>query len=475
MREFVAGLKVLILLAILFSSSISYSGNLDREFTVFTGQASLWQRPGLTYKDCIGFDNINSLTETLSQGKKLTSEEQARIDFCQVFEEGNPQRPLGENTRLIMKGGDRVLVSVDEKGEPTRYIDEKNGEFIRVHYPITDPVTGKISYRSGWVEAGHMSKIVDRKAEEEVSRTAEPDAPSVEPPAEPSECSLNRNEAEHCRAAANDIQNHLAKQPETVPTDLGSFKSGNQLRNYLCIYRDFNISIAEFQKKLPNLEKAATAAETAFGIPKEMSMCTMLVEGGLYHHPEDKDLYQGALQFGEPIVRQLFNEEINAGGSFHQRWKTYQKLTQASTGVRAEWTDNNIRKSSSMIHVTGAAGLMMRWIYEERINGCKDCSKRRPKPESEKLNRRDMYMMIAGFNWSPYRLEEIYNKPLWAIKHKFPPPRETRNYILAMERCMDPNQYALFRPPRSAKTKESSRSLEYKNNHATCNKLYPKE
>jgi hypothetical protein len=213
-------------------------------------------------------------------------------------------------------------------------------------------------------------------------------------------------------------------------------KKDNEIDHFACLYRDYNIPDKKFLETYPDFQKAAKEAASAFKVPYGMVMCTMMTESSLYFNTKEKDEYRGLGQVGSAFVEDL--NKLIRKNPYKEQWDTYKSKNQD-----VQFTDKSVRESSDPRSAAVAVALGMSWIYNDRFHqkdvACKDCSR------DGNYNRKDLYMMIAGYNWGPYSLKKIVGKSAAQMKSSYPPPEETRDYMSRIENCLAKNHYSNFK------------------------------
>lgn len=396
---------------------------------VYTETASLWSEPGYSWKVCDQLhqkDTINDFNALVKTSENCNRKYLQGGDEVQVL--------VGKNKQL-----ESIEKNVTVAGQTEKI------KFYHVEVTVTDK-DGKASRQRGWMSA-------DQITQPEQELTPEPPPAPKKPRQKPFCPPRKKDPVRETQQNASDIQDHLANQ-----TALGQLKSDREIDHFACLYRKKNISDSQFDKMLPQFQVAAKKAETTFKIPYGITMCTMLIESGLYYSAHEGDEYKGLGQFGSAIVEDLSKLSNNAKSPYSKMWDNY---------TSAPLTDHAVRSSNNPEVATGAVAMMLRWLYQDRLpaSHCKDCS------SNQQFNRRDLYLMVAGYNYSPYAIHKIANRTLSQMHQSFPPPRETRNYMTQMDRCLEKGQEKKFRVGKDDKREEISH--EYKDRKKTCDKDHP--
>jgi hypothetical protein len=399
---------------------------------VYTQTASLWKEPGYSWRVCDQLhkkDAINDF-ETLMK----TSEN------C---------------NRTYLQGGDEVMVLTE--GKKLKSVDKDiviNGQHQKMKFYYVEVTVknadGTYHRERGWMSADQMTTPEqDQEAAAEIADVKAATQPEKKPTCPPQ----HKNSTKEAQKNASEIQNHLANQ-----LALGPIKSDDEINHFACLYRRHQLNDAQFDRLIPEFSKAAKKAEKAFQVPYAVTMCTMLIESGLYYDSKENDEYKGLGQFGSAMVEDLEKLVKDSKSHFGQKWNQY---------TSSDLNDKTVRSSSNPEVATGAVALMMNWLYEQRLPAanCHDCSR------NDQFNRRDLYLMVAGYNYSPYAIDKFANRPLAKIQSSFPPPRETRNYMTQMDRCLEKGQEKKFRVGKD--DKKEIMSHEYKDRKKTCDQKYP--
>jgi hypothetical protein len=395
---------------------------------VYTETASLWKEPGYSWKNCSQLQRANKFK-----------------NFDQLLK---TSEACSNHNRRYLQSGDPVSVMIENRKfksvEKTLSIDgeQQKMKFYYVEATVKDE-NGKMVRMKGWMSADQLTP--PQAETPEVAIDSEPAKPSCLPRAKDSLKDLQKN--------AKGIEGQLRQE-----TALGKIKSDREIDHFMCIYRRKLVSDKQFEKMLPEFRQAALKAETVFHIPYAVTMCTMLIESGLYYNASEGDEYRGLGQFGSAAIEDLNKLMKDSKKPYGKMWNKY---------TDARLTNRAVRQSNNPEVATGAVALMLQWLYQDRLPaaGCRECS------HNGELNKRDLHLMVAGYNYSPYALTKIANRSLAQMQSSFPPPRETRNYMTQMDRCLEKGQDKKFRVGRNDKHEEISH--EYKDRHLSCDKNHP--
>lgn len=406
-----------------FASSKSFAQTSTTAY-VFTETASLWDKPGYSWKVCGQLQQPNSF-------KTLDSLMETNVNCTQ----GRKYLHAGDPVEVLLKNNkpEEMIKNVTANG-----VTQKVKFYhVSVNLILMD---GSELNQKGWISADQIS---DPKVEA---------PPQKQPVAKPN-CPPKKDPLKDASKDARSIEDHLANQMA-----LGDVKSNREIDHFACLYRRRTIDDKQFDDMIPDFRKAAKKAETSFKIPYAVTMCTMLIESGLYYNSSESDEYKGLGQFGSAIVEDLSKLSTNTKSPYSKMWDNYSS---------SSLTDRAVRNSDDPEVATGAVAMMLRWLYQDRLpaSRCKDCS------TDGKLNRRDLFLMVAGYNYSPYALDKIANRSLAAMHSSFPPPQETRDYMTQMDRCLEKGQEKKFRVGKDDKNEEISH--EYKDRKASCDKNHP--
>lgn len=462
----------LALLASTVGASFAFAGNTAvKSAYIYAERAYVWSKPGYTWRDCAklenqsdAFNNMEKLLETKS--------------VC------NSRVPDMQHPALA---GDRVFIQPDGKGGlkyetfPVQIGDAVHQKkFYSVIYDQVDengkPVIdsdGKQKTFRGWMSEDHLTQVrqeepLPKNIEAiDIEKTDEPavaDAvPSkkIEPPCPPENNGKPgaKNPIKQAKSQAEQMAELANNQSANVAVNAMD-KSPMDINRFACLYRDTAISDQAFPAQLTKVSKAASEAAKAFDVPYGVLMCTFLIESGMHHKPRDRDEYQGYGQFGSGPVEDL-RTKVATRDPYARSLASY-KSGMSPTGA-VSFTDQSVRQSEDPRHAMGATAMMMQWIYRDRLKAskCNECS------VDDRMTRRELYLMIAGYNYGPYSIHKYANKTLTEMTTKFPPPKETRNYMTQMDRCMQRGQETKFR------VIERPVSREYTDRKKFCDSKYP--
>ena len=389
-------------------------------------RATCWKYPGYSWRDCGDF------------GRSIPSENERYPNYS---------APEGiqiacQNRQAFPEAGDRVIIQQDANGKlriATRPIFIR-GEVQNKNFYQVETRNSKGENVTCWIEAEQLTQPEPLETNEpkhpgKIEVPKEPELPKPlpeEPPCPPAE---SKETPKRRQKEAQDIVDHT----RSAHFALGeTTKSDREINYYMCLHRDNRVNAQQFRQMLPRFQKSAKAAEASFGVNYGLTMCTLLVESGLHFIKNENDEYTGYGQFGSAIIEDLTNlaEKNKAYGAMVSSYQT----RMSGSGVRPQFTDKKIRDSSDPEHATGAVALAMKWLYEQRLPAqCRQCTPRNG------IDRKELYLMVAGYNYSPFGLKPLANRSLASLRTTFPPPKETRNYMEQVERCLDKDQNSKFR------------------------------
>lgn len=432
-----------------------FSAIASQQAYVSDKSAYVWSVPGFSWKEC-RCENSDACFPT-NEDLRLSLERYSHggAEACQS------RGPL-------LEAGDELEVLTNDKGKPITADKDLifSGKLVpKKFYKVK--VKGKNGKSFiGWISEHQITSPSDQKEAEK----EEPEVADSKPC--PPVKSKNTNSPKELGTFVKKMRDDISSKIELGPT-----KSDSEVDRFMCLYRNASINENEFSGLLKKFKKAAKDAESAFQVPYSMTMCTLLVESGLKHNPNENDEYTSYGQFGSLLVEDL--QKKVASRPYSAMWNQYK-----SRNPSAEFTDRAIRKDGSPESATAGVAMALRWIYGERFKdvGCKDCSTHKmddPRAAPMKdLNRKDLYMMVAGYNFTPYSLSKLKGKTPAALLTSYPPPKETRNYMTQMDRCMEKGQEEQLRvsgkPSKKGKADKKSVSREYKSRIDECNRTHPK-
>lgn len=381
--------------------------------SVFDQKAFIWDRPGFSWRDCRDLDSEAKYYSEVD--KKLTKERAAGSEgAC-------------ENRGELLSEGDNVKILTEENNLPVsveKEIITTSGLQTATFYHVQIFKNGAVV--RGWMAADQLTKP-------HLQEKLEAPCPPV---------AKGTNTAEvikyKFKKLAKDFEDKLP---------LGPQKTDAEVDKFVCHYNQADLSGAQFDKYYEKFRKAGKDAAAAFGMPYPMIMCTMLTESGMKYRPEEvhpaqdpkkaKKLpktYRGYGQFGSQMVTQLAIESQKA--PYTEMLRNFK-----SKHPNASLTDKQVRDSEDPTSAAAAIALSMRWMYDVRLPkvGCKDCS------TNYKFNRKDLYMLVAGYDWSPFQLNKVADRSPGSLRMGgFPPPAETKHYMTKMDRCLSSGHFRNF-------------------------------
>ncbi|MEZ0391866.1 MAG: hypothetical protein ACAH59_06605, partial [Pseudobdellovibrionaceae bacterium] len=357
------------------------------------------------------------------------STDQDRAFSIQRYNSGGKEACERRNFKEgLLQAGDRVEIMTDKNGNPQTAINPKTkDETFTVRIRDEDISVKYYRVRSekgveGWISSSQLTlpKDVSPLNKEKVKPlVSDEDCPPLKSPS-----------AEESLKGKSFPEKILEKA--SIDNPIRKSKSETEMDRYMCIHRHGKMDFNSFKSQLNSFKHAAKEAENAFGIPYAMVMCTMLTETRMYFIPGEgknrSDRYLGLTQFGPELVSDL--KDAIRRQPYKKMWEEYQ-----SRNPNVQFTDRAIRLESDPHAPLAATALALRWIYEERMRdnnvNCVGCTRNR------EFNRKDLYMMVTGYNYTPFGLHKVGHKTPGQMLTGFPPPEETRDYMQYMESCME--------------------------------------
>lgn len=421
------------------TAGVNPYSNYFAEAAIYSEKATVWDRPGFSWLDCRPLDPNTKYQSDEDKNKTL-----------ERFKTGGQEACSG---RIDFVNKDqKVKIIIDKNGQPATFSTEVfNGKESEeeLFYKVKFEKDGKTF--DAWIAADQLTK---------------PEMPDFEePPQEEKQCeepkgstntpSTPEKTTKQIKDLAEKIEDHTA---------LGPMKNERELDHFMCLYEENNIGNKEYMDSyLKKFKESSKAASKAFGIPYNIIMCTMLAESGMQFKSTDRDEYRGHGQFGSALVKDM--RSAIKDDPYKSMWDDFHK-----TMPNVSFTNASIRKSSDPSATAAAIGLAYRWIYEDRISRdlCRDCS------QNLKLNRKDLYLMIVGYNYSPYQINSLSGRSPASLRTKgSKPPRESKNYMTMMDRCLSKSQFEEYRIEKKCKRKDCSTSLEFQTRKDKCDQFYP--
>lgn len=422
------------------TAGVNPYNNVFAEASIYSEKATVWDRPGFSWLDC----------RPLDPNSKYQSDD----DKNKTLERFNTSGQAACNGRIDFVNKDqKVKIILDQNGEPATLSTEVfNGKEYEeeLFYKVRFEKEGKTF--DAWVAADQLTR---------------PEMPDFEadPPQEEKQCEEPKGST-NTSSTPDKIKKSVTDLTEKIEdnTALGPMKSERELDHFMCLYEEANIGNKEYMDDyLKKFKDSSKAAAKASGIPYDVIMCTMLAESGLQYKRKDKDEYRGHGQFGSAIIKDL--KAAMKDDPYKSIWDDFHKVM-----PNVNFNNASIRKSSDPSATAAAIAIDYRWIYEDRISreSCRDCSK------NLKLNRKDLYLMIIGYNYSPYQINQLADRSPASLRTKgSKPPRETKNYMTMMDRCLSKSQFEQYRVEKKCKRKDCSTSLEFQTRKEKCDQFYP--
>ncbi len=405
-------LTFIIILLINFTALAAETSGTKLVVEIATSKAFLWGKPGYSWKDCRPEEE--SSTYNHDDEKRITLERynsggkevcRARNPKTDLFDSGDTLEILMENGKPIYDDTHKIIFSGNLMPKGFYKVKAKNGKV-------------------GWV------------SEDQVTRPHELEVEEVQTPNKT--CNSFCETAKANQRPAKDLNkfkwDFLREVDKQLPFP-GS-KNEKETDHFACLYRDNRISDEAFKSVFAKTKAAAAEAAKAFKMPYNLILCTMMTESSLYYDPKDKDEYRGLSQVGSAFVEDL--QKLMRKQPYQSQWNNYK---QSNPGV--DFTDNAVRNSGDPRAPAVAVAMGLSWIYNERFKEkdvkCVDCS------TDGKFNRKDLYMMITGYNWGPYSLKRVVGRSPASMRNSFPPPKESRDYMSRVENCLAKDHYVNFK------------------------------
>ncbi len=331
------------------------------------------------------------------------------------------------------------------RGVGLTHVNLKNGSYLFVRYSASDGST-----RFGWV------------ARESLARGAPPSSEQDEAGERASEA-LPVTEAKPCPPRVSpwdSVTKTLTSAQDAAEGEV--HKTGAEFEEFACIHASSKLYPQEkingqpkvnFSKKKfcahynpkgkdkQSFRKSIARAARAFGLPESVIGCTLLIESGLYCNKAEEDEYRCYGQMGRSAIKDLTRYLKPDDSPYRKMWEAYTKRPMA------DFNSENIRIQGDVEMNVGAVALYLKWLLTNRlpVTQCGDCS-----GDPNNPNQKDLYMAVAGYNWSPYGLRKIAGISAEDLPYSKDVPEETRNYMKHMDRCLDPGNYDKFRSRKKA-------------------------
>ena len=217
---------------------------------------------------------------------------------------------------------------------------------------------------------------------------------------------------------------------------LGFKKDETGLERYGCLFRDESLNQRDYCNLLygqGQLKEKALRASRAFDIPYSILFCMVLIESG-FDHQAKSAANQGYGQFSPIAVRQ--SNKVMQKKRYQKMWEAYTDRSPQSLTV------NNVMKSIDPEIPLGAIALYIRWMFDriDQLN-CSGCG------TSHILTEKKIALMIASYNWSPYKLKVMAPLSLSEMTDPevSPLPIISRKYILSMRNCRASGEFEKLR------------------------------
>jgi len=424
-----------------FASSMSaYAADIPLEAFVKSKQAYVWSEPGWTYQDCETPSANDRRWNEKEQVLRTIRREQAKTACASRKSEHLMQEMMAVTvvTREVRDSRNRVFVEPEYEDRTTLYqgVEEKS-RFYKVRIKVRNEKGERVDHE-GYM-AAHQLTPPEKKEFERPPLAKKCKDCAITGGADTTGIPRMKDE--------RDISSNFLEIQRKVPEI--EVKSKAELDRFVCLHRETKgnteAEIAAdtkhfFDKRLPELSKAAAEAEATFGIPKELIQCTLLVESGLKPDKYNEGSQaKGYSQVVPDTMDFLMSIEANTKYNYHDMWTDYKK-----TNKKAILDNDHVRNSNNLQASVGATALYYRFMFDNHIannNGCKDCSK-----DLKNLKRKDLYLMAAGYNGGHAYIEGgnirgrfvigMNTKSPSEIRASFPPPPESRRYVEKIEKCM---------------------------------------
>jgi hypothetical protein len=414
-----------LILDLLIGPPVFAADTLPWEAFVRGKQVYVWSEPGWTVMDC-----QSSLT--VKADEKVQVLHQMRFELAQkACEQLKPS--------LLLK--DRQAIAIETEVKRDAEYPNGVGPVFRdatiLHGDLEETMRfykTQITYRNdqgeliefqGWVEGN----LITTPSEKEF-------------PVPELTTTTGRNQTQGKSAMANEatvasailqIQKKTGDEPLTI-------KSDAELNRFVCLHRgDKRGADAKEQKsdeddfyktRFPDSVTFALQAESAFGIPRAFLRCTMLAESS---YKRSQTSPAGAKGYAQVMPDTIdFLEKIGKDPKlpYGAMWKVYHAMNK-----KAVLNDRAVRHSDNMASAMGAMALYYRFMFDtevlKNLASCSDCS-----GDLQKLKRKDIYLMAAGYNAGHGFIADMVRKTPASIRSSFPPPPESRDYVQKIERCM---------------------------------------
>jgi hypothetical protein len=389
-----------------------------KESSVMTEKAFIWSEPGYSWRDCRPADP-----------KSRYSNKQDRIETKQRYEGKTKQVcEARNNTTDLLSSGDVVEVVIGRDGQPIKSaeFEIKHGdETVKESFYKVKSKSG----RMGWMSDEQISeprKMENRDAFDQIPKKEEPCPDEIKSHDANAKAEVQKNWA--------DIKN---KMDRDLP--LGRFKSRTELDKFMCIYRE-PTDTDEFMGLLPKFNDAAHEAEKDFGIPVPILQCAMLVESGFVKGAtsnKDKKEAKRAKGYAQILAGTVDEIETYSEQEPYDDMLAKYKKKYPRTAI----TDQKVRLQDDIPSATAAMAIYMRKIYDRDLQACRNCTRN----SSMKMSRKDIDLIIAGYSAGPGIIKEIANMSSANLRTTSLLTKETRDYMIRMEKCLEQGKLTSFR------------------------------
>lgn len=357
-------------------------------------------------------------------------------EACFTTEAGKESCPMVKAPSKLLGVG---LTHVTPKGK---------GSYLFVRYSTSDG-----SDRFGWVARESLARGAPPMSEQEEAADQSGEAPPV-------------TQAKPCPPRVtpwDSVTKTLTAAQDAVQSTV--HKTGEEFEEFACIHSSRNLYLeakskgqpgkpkVNFSKKKfcehynpkgkdkPSFRKSIAKAARAFGLSESVIGCTLLIESGLHCNKAEEDEYRCYGQMGRLAIKDLTRYLKPEDSPYRKMWDAYTKRPVE------DFNSENIRIQGDVEMNVGAVALYLKWLLTNRlpVTQCGDCS-----GDPNNPNQKDLYMAVAGYNWSPYGLRQIAGISVDDLPYSKDVPEETRNYMKHMDRCLDPGNYDKFRSRKKA-------------------------
>jgi hypothetical protein len=224
------------------------------------------------------------------------------------------------------------------------------------------------------------------------------------------------------------------------PSNLRSLKfekDDNDLEKYACLFRSKKVKkpqLCDLLHEKYKLHDIIDSASEAFDVPGSVIFCTALTESGFDPHAKS-GRNRGYGQFSKVATHQLQNI-LKKNKRYRDMWQSYTQKPMKAITVK------NVMYEENPEIPIGAISLYARWMFDriDQLN-CWGCG------PSFLLTDKKIALMIAGYNWSPYKFKKFAHLSLSTLKDEdnSPLPPISRRYIHSMNYCRSSGEFEKLR------------------------------